>query len=29
VIARHYDEVDVSTHSAEVLTDIEALSGGS
>ena len=29
VIARHYDKVDVSTHSAEVLTDIEALSGGS
>lgn len=28
-IARHYDKVDVSTHSAEVLSDIKALSGGS
>lgn len=28
VVARHYQKVDVSTHSAEVLSDIKALSGG-
>jgi thioredoxin-dependent peroxiredoxin len=28
-IARHYETVDVSTHSAEVLEDLQALQGGS
>jgi thioredoxin-dependent peroxiredoxin len=28
IVARHYDKVDVNTHSAEVLKDIEMLSGG-
>jgi thioredoxin-dependent peroxiredoxin len=29
VVARHYEKVDVNTHSEEVLRDIAALSGGS
>jgi thioredoxin-dependent peroxiredoxin len=29
MVARHYEKVDVKTHSEEVLRDIAALSGGS
>lgn len=29
LVARHYDKVNLETHSADVLADIEALAGGS